>query len=153
IPGAVTYTPGDDLVLCLKQHGDKWSAVAKSFSAFHVETAAQGSSTVLRRDVTNLDVIAAPVQGPDVRSLDAFRQIVTSVKGTTPVPPPQAGVASAPVMEGFTLLGPMRWNKADQGAAVVWYRNPSAPAPPGPPDIDAAIITATHTWTDPTDAS
>lgn len=154
IPGAVTYTPGDELVLCLKQHGGKWSAVAKSFSAFHVESGAQSGASLLRRDVTNLDVIAAPVQGPDVRSLDAFRQIVTSVKGTQPVTPVQAAdVASGPVMLAFSLLGPMRWNKADTGAAVVWYRNPSAAAPPGPPNIDAAITTATHTWTDPTDAS
>jgi hypothetical protein len=40
IPGAVTYTPGDELVICLKQQtGTSWRALALSFSAFHVESA------------------------------------------------------------------------------------------------------------------
>jgi hypothetical protein len=165
IPGATTYTPGDQLVLCLKQRGGKWLSLAKSFSAFHVEFASSRGSLMLRRDVKNLDVIAAPVQGPDVRTLDEFRNIVSSVKGTQSVKPvPQAdasagsgssntstpaSASSTPVSAPFSLLGPLRWNKTDTGAAVLWYRNPSAPPPPGPPDFDAAITTATHVWSDP----
>jgi hypothetical protein len=154
IPGATTYTPGDQLLLCLKQHAGTWRTVAKSFSAFHVESAPTGDAVILRRDVTNLDVIAAPMQGPDVRTLDDFRRIVAGVKGTQSVKPAQAAdVAGAPVMLAFTLLGPMRWNKADTGGTVVWYRNPAASAPPTITNIYDLIPVAMHAWTDPTDAS
>jgi hypothetical protein len=156
IPGATTYTPGDQLLVCLKQRAGMWRSVAKSFSAFHVESAATGDAMILRRDVTNLDVIAAPVQGPDVRTLDDFRRIVAGVKGTQSVKPAQrAGVASAdtPVMLAFTLLGPMRWNKADTGGTVVWYRNSAASAPPTISNIDSVVPVAMQAWTAPTDAS
>jgi hypothetical protein len=161
IPGAATYTPGEEVLLCLKQHSGKWLSVAKAFSAFHVD-----ANAIARRDATGVDVIGAPAQSvdaADVRTVDDFRRTVISVRGAHSVKPPEgaaaaaaavaAGDTSTPVSEGFTLLGPLRWAKADTNAAVVWYRNPASPAPGSAGNIDTIIQVAMQAWTNPTDAS
>jgi hypothetical protein len=161
IPGAAQYTPGEEILVCLKQKAGIWYSVAKSYSTFHID-----ANAIASRDVTGVTVIGAPTQtanSVDVRTIDDFRRTVISVKGAHSVTPPEgaaaaagavaAGDAGTPVSESFTLLGPLRWAKADTNASVVWYRNPASPAPPSISNIDALIAIAMQAWTNPSDAS
>ena len=54
----------------------------------------------------------------------------------------------------FTLLGDgLRWQQADSGQAITWYRNTFRPSPIQGADTDDQIRAALAAWTDPPTAS
>ena len=86
------------------------------------------------------------------RSVDEFRRVVAAVKGARSLrrealaAEPTPGPAGAD--ENFSLLGGgIRWQEADTGAAIAWYRNPAAPSPLASGDTDGEIQLALSAWT------
>ncbi|MFN8062588.1 MAG: hypothetical protein U0Q12_25775 [Vicinamibacterales bacterium] len=172
VTGAATFTVGQEVILCLERFGDgKLRSVAMSFSKFDVFPLATGGAAALRQG--GAVILGQRSLDTNVRTPDDFRQTVSAVKGTRPVrfggavagvssspttgssAPLVAGLgASDPIFDGFTLLGSgMRWNQADSGQAISWYRNPDAPAPVAGSNGDAEIQNALSAWTAPSTAN
>jgi len=163
VPGSPRFTRGEEVVLCLEGVGDGFRTVALTFSAFHVGVAAAGT-TPLTRMAGDLSVVGrrqgqAPVQS--VRTLESFRATAAGVlrRGSQPVvsaaeAAAMVSSASTAVAEPFTLLGGgIRWQEADRGQPILWYRNTLTPSPIVGADTDTEIRTALAAWTNPTGAS
>ena len=162
IPGAPRFTPGDDVVLCLERTAGGYRTVSMAFSAFRVGAAVSGDRALARFGGTSV-VGGRGVAGVEAsRGLQEFRRTASAVRGIAAralLTEGQAAAAvaaatGARVAEPFTLLGGgVRWQEADSGQAIVWYRNTLRPSPIQGADTDDQLRTALFAWTDPPTAS
>jgi hypothetical protein len=162
IPGTPRFAAGDDVVLCLERTADGYRTVSMAFSAFRVGAAVAGD-----RPLTRFGGVAV-VGGRGVAGVEAARGLaefrraagtVTGVASRAVLSEGQAtaavaAVASNRVAEPFTLLGDgFRWQQADSGQAITWYRNTVRPSTVQGGDTDDQIRTALFAWTAPPTAS
>lgn len=165
VPGAPTFTVGEELVLCLEHTptGTRYRTVAMAFSAFQVRSV--NGDAALSREMQHIELVDAPAaQAAPTRLLSEFRRTVASVKGRSSVRPAGAAnlqpdaAASTPVSEEFRLLANMRWMQADTNTPVLWYRDSTSTPDDTPPignpsNVDSLIGTALSAWTAPATAS
>jgi hypothetical protein len=166
IPGAPRFAPGEDVVLCLERTTGGYRTVSLAFSAFRVEAASAGDRPLTRfSGVTVIGggsraVAAGAVES--ARTLGAFRRAASTVTGVAPrivlteaaAAAAVVGSARARVDQPYTLLGQgIRWQQADGGQAITWYRNSLGPSPIQGADTDTEIRLALAGWTNPPSAS
>lgn len=167
VPGVPELVAGADVLACLEHtpRAGRFRLVSLGFSLFEVEPPRdRRGAAELRRMDAPLRVLGRPAIDGRSRTLDEFRAVVGAVRGVRPVRP--YGDAALPVVPAappsgddrvsaaFTLLADgVRWQEADLGAAIFWYRNASAPPPVDGSAGDPEIITALEAWTAPPDAS
>jgi hypothetical protein len=165
VPGTPHFEVGDEVVLCLERgaHGT-WRTSALSRAAYVVaRTTPESVGAVLTPESAGLDVVGRPRTEPPPPSLQEFRTLVSSIKGTTPwrspaasaVAPPAASrpEGGIPAAAAFTLLGSgVRWFESDRGSRIVWYRNVDTQAPLAGTG-ESEITTALAAWTTPQTAS
>ena len=161
IPGTPRFAPGDDVVLCLERTADGYRTVSMAFSAFRVEPAAAGSRRLVRFGGTTVVGGRAVGAVEASRSLDEFRRVAASVTGVVArgvLTEADAGAAVTAAARGrvdepFTLLGSgFRWQEADSGQSITWYRNTFRPSAVQGADTDAEIGVALSAWTAPPNA-
>ncbi|MEO5821835.1 MAG: hypothetical protein ABIT71_15135 [Vicinamibacteraceae bacterium] len=170
IPGAPRFVQGDDVVLCLERTAGGYRTVSMGFSAFRVGAVVSGDRPLTR--FGGPAVVGPALAGPALvgngvtsiaetgRGLGAFRRAVATMKGVSTravLTEAQAGAAvtTAGRLEApFTLLGDgVRWQQADAGQAVTWFRNTVTPSPIEGADTDEQIRLALAGWTEPPSAS
>jgi hypothetical protein len=162
IPGAPQFTPGDEVVLCLERAAAGYRTVAMAFSAFRVAVQASGARVLSRLD-GEIALVGAPAGVVPSRTLVAFRAAAAAVTGQASRPvlgdaEAAALVASVPAVAPFRLLGEedgraFRWQQADLGTPLVWYRNTLTQSPIVNGDTDNEIRVALEAWTAPPEAS
>jgi hypothetical protein len=160
IPGAPRFVPGDDVVLCLERTAGGYRTVSMAFSAFRVGAAVSGDRPLTRFGGTAVVGSRVTADVDAARGLAEFRRAVATVTGVSAravLTEAQAAgaVATAGRLEApFTLLGGgVRWQQADTGQPVTWYRNTVTPSPIQGADTDEQIRVALAGWTDPPSAS
>ena len=162
IPGAPRFAPGEDVVLCLERTASGYRTVSMGFSAFRVGAAVAGDRPLTRFAGTAVVASRGVAGVAAARGLAEFRRaagtvtgvaaraVLTEAQATAAV----AGVAGDRVDEPFALLGGgVRWQQADGGQAITWYRNTQLPSPIQGADTDDQLRTALVAWTDPPTAS
>jgi hypothetical protein len=170
IPGTPRFAPGDDVVLCLERVADGYRTVSLAFSAFRVGTATTDGRRLTR--FAGVTVVGGG-SGPGAngaaeasRDLAGFRRIASTVTGVASRILMSEARAAAAVAEaegtrvddGFTLLDDedgfgFRWQQADAGTPIAWYRNTLRPSPVQGSDTDTQMRVALAAWTDPPTAS
>jgi hypothetical protein len=166
IPGAPRFEPGDDVVLCLERIADGYRTVAMAFSAFRVGTATGGDRGLTRFGgvavVGGGSAPGARSAAEASRSLAGFRRVAAAVTGVASravlseaeAAAAVIAAASSRVDERFTLLGDgLRWQQADAGTPIAWYRNAVTPSPVLGADTDDQLRAALAAWTAPPTAS
>ncbi len=166
ISGAPRFVPGDDVVLCLERIADGYRTVSMAFSAFRVEAGAGGDPQLRRFD--GVAVVGSPATAGARRAVEAagslaeFRRVAQTVTGVTSRAILSEADAAAAVVDAgtsriddrFTLLGDrLRWQQADAGTPLAWYRNTLLPSTVQGADTDTEIRRALAGWTDPPAAS
>jgi hypothetical protein len=161
IPGSPRFAPGDDVVLCLERTAGGYRTVSMAFAAFRVGAAVSGDRPLTRFGGTA--VVGGLGVAEASRGLGAFRRAARTVRGVaarTLQTEGQAAAAVAAATPGdrvqapFALLGGgLRWQQADGGEAVTWYRNTLTSSPILGADTDDQLRTALLAWTDPPTAS
>ena len=151
VGGAVTYTVGREVLVCLERGPYGYRSVAMGFSKFDVATS-PGGIAQLTRNLRDTVLVGGRVPASE-RTLDEFRSLAASVTGR----PSRRAVAAAAVevtaADPFTLFqGGWRWVQADAGTPIPWYKNTTA-APPVAGTGVSEIQTALAAWTNPASAS
>lgn len=151
ISGAVEFTRGQDVLICLERGPRGYRSVAMGFSVFTVRRASNDDGW-LTRATGAAAVVGDARQAPvGERSLAQFRDLVAETTGQSPrrvdsVPQP-GGVTAQ-----FTKLGGepgYRWRKVDDDLSLDWYVNAAQPTPllPGN-DTVHEVRTALGAWSD-----
>jgi len=159
IPGAPRFAPGDEVVLCLARTADGYRTVSMAFAAFRVGTAVAGDRPLTRFGGTAV-VGSRGIAGVEAsRGLEEFRRTARTVRGVaarTLLTEGQAAAAVAAATPGdrveapFTLLGDgFRWQQADSGQPIAWYRNTFRPSTVQGADTDDQLRAALAAWTNP----
>ncbi|WP_239493041.1 BACON domain-containing carbohydrate-binding protein [Luteitalea sp. TBR-22] len=159
VPGAARFLVGDDIVALVERKAGGWRPSAMGRSIFGVRQSAAGTELV--RQDTDEPLVGAATPGPGRRSLASFDAAVRAVRRQAPTRLSSPGVAPSigevaavmPTVEGFRLLGNMRWHEADSGLPVTWYRNTLTAPPLDSGNSEAELGQAMAAWTNPASAS
>lgn len=152
VPGAARFLVGDDVLMLLESRGRGHRPMAMGHAVFGVRSSGAGPQ-IVRQDTGAHMIGGEP--GPARQALAAFADLVERVRGRRPMrrslpqAPAFAPMTEGPILEGFTLLGQMRWNEADAGQTVLWYRNTLTPAPVSSGNGDAELRQSLEAWTAP----
>ena len=151
------FETGREVIVCLERDRDgRLRNVARAFSTFDVDSSSGlGDQAAVTRDRAEAFAVGQPENAPRSRTLAAFRRTVGAVKGTRSFRQTAAPAVDdqTAVSEPYTFLGPARWNEADSGTAVLWYRSTYGAAPVNSGDGTAELQTALAAWTNPVEAS
>ncbi len=161
VPGAARFIVGDDIVVALERKGGHYRPTSMGHAVFGVRGTPDG--TMLVRQGVGAHLVGGPAS-PAQRPLASFESTAAAVtrrparrRSLSGIALPQVGGAAmagdTPAMAGYTLLGVMRWNQADAGQTVWWYRNTLTPAPQQNATTDAQLQTALEAWTAPAAAT
>jgi hypothetical protein len=155
VGGAVEYTLGEEVVVCLERGPYGYRSVAMNLSKFDVVGSASGNATLRRRMA---DTVVIGGGATRERSLSGFRELAARVTGRQPWRNEQQQdlqVAEQPYTHLTLPNGkPVRWIEADSNLPITYYRNTSAAAPlVSGGDGTSEIETALSAWTTPAAAS
>jgi Viral BACON domain len=154
VGGAVRFSLGQEVLVCLERGPQGLRTVAMGFSTFDV-LAEVNSERRLRRNLRETLVVGGAVAREPF--LSEMRTLATRTTGRPARPgrQPIAGGELQSVSQPFTLLGspPFRWVQADSGTPVTWYINTSAASPLTSGNITTEMQTALSAWTSPASAS
>jgi hypothetical protein len=137
VTDAPRFEVGREVVLCLERSpSGHLRNVALAFSTFNVMPASTGRGDDSLVEPSNREILAvgAPAEASRPRTIGSFRETVAAVKGVRSFRPgTEALVADVSVGEPYAFLefgfGPARWNEADSGTPVRWFKSTNAPAP------------------------
>ena len=159
VGGAVTYRPGEEVLVCLERGPMGLRSVAMGFSKFSVGPLnnLRTPDALLARNTGDVLMLGGGPQARE-RTLAEFRELVSQVRGVRAVQNPSAATMQPGSFSSFTFLDfgnglGVRWFEADQGTPLDWYQNSTAPNPLIAGDAVSEIQTALAAWTNPTTAS
>ena len=161
VTDAPRFEVGREVVLCLERSpSGHLRNVALAFSTFNVMpvSTGQGDDSLVEPSNRGILAVGAPAEASRPRTIGSFRETVAAVKGVRSFRPgTEALVAGGSVGEPYAFLefgfGPARWNEADSGTPVRWFKSTNAPAPVTGSDGAAETVTSLAAWTNPPSAS
>ena len=119
VGGAVRFSLGQEVLVCLERGPQGLRTVAMGFSTFDVLAESNGERR-LRRNLQETLVVGGVVSREPF--LSEMRTLATRTTGRPARPGRQSitgeGLQSA--TQPYTLLGPFRWVQADSGTPVTW---------------------------------
>ncbi len=147
VGGAVKFTVGTDVLVCLERGPRGLRNVAMNLSKFDVVVGVQGG-VQLQRDLRDTNVVGGAAAAP--RTLQSFRQLAATVTGRASIRYQAPQGAALRLEDSFTKLGGepgIRWREADTATPVTYYRNTAAASPLVSGDSTAEIQASLAAWT------
>ena len=152
VGGAVRFSLGQEVLVCLERGPQGLRTVAMGFSTFDVLAAVNGERRLRRNLQETLVVGGAVAREP---FLSEMRTFTTRATGRPARPGRQSITGGGPqsVVQPYTLLGAVSVGAGGFGNAVTWYINTSAASPLTSRNIATEMQTALSAWTSPASAS